>query len=248
VKSNSKAAAVTAGLAALAVSLLVSGGATASVPVASFSAAMPGGPLPADWELAELDSVSPTRFRIVELDGTAVLQMDAEAAAASLYRSLEIDPYETPLLRWRWRVRNPVDGADLRRKLGDDLPARLYVLFDYPLERLPFIERTKIRLARLFAGDAVPAAALCYVWDGRLPSGTVLPNAYTDRVQMVVAESGTDNLGRWVMEERDVAADFRAAFGEEPPPISGIALAADTDQTGASVRSWFGDIGFYRRP
>jgi len=50
-----------------------------------------------------------------------------------------------------------------------------------------------------------------------------------------------------VSEERDVAADSRAAFGEEPPRISGIAIAADTDQTGKNVRAWFADIAFTKR-
>jgi hypothetical protein len=90
----------------------------------------------------------------------------------------------------------------------------------------------------------VPAAALCYVWDGKLPAGTGLWSAYTDRVRLVVVESGPGRLGQWVAEKRNVAADFRAAFGEAPPRISGIAIAADTDQTGAKVRAWIGDIRF----
>ena len=112
---------------------------------------------------------------------------------------------------------------------------------------LPASERAKIALARSVAGDVVPAAALCYVWDGTLPAGTTLWNAYTDRVRMIVVESGAARRGEWVNEERDVAADFRAAFGEEPPPISGVAIAADTDQTGETVRAWFGDIRFAPR-
>lgn len=108
-------------------------------------------------------------------------------------------------------------------------------------------ERGKILLARSVAGDIVPAAALCYVWDGKLPAGTKLWNAYSDRVRVIVVESGSRRLDQWVVEERDIAADFRAAFGEEPPPVSGVAIAADTDQTGETVRAWFGDISFSAR-
>jgi hypothetical protein len=115
------------------------------------------------------------------------------------------------------------------------------------LERLSIVERGKILLARSIAGEMVPAAALCYVWDSTLAEGTTLWNAYTDRVRMIVVESGPRRLGQWVVEERDVEADFRMAFGEAPPPVSGIAIAADTDQTGETVRSWIGDIGFFGR-
>jgi hypothetical protein len=80
-----------------------------------------------------------------------------------------------------------------------------------------------------------PAAALCYVWDNRHLVGVSAWNAYTDRVRMIVVESGPQHAGTWRSEQRGVAADFRAAFGEEAPPVIGIALAADTDNTGESV-------------
>lgn len=215
--------------------------------VGAFSSGSAGGDLPSGWRIAKVPGVDSTRFRTVDRDGLRVVQMDATGAAATLYRAVEIDPDKTPLLRWRWRIRNLVRGADLRNKKGDDVPARLYVMFDYPLGRLSLIERGKMLLARSVAGDLVPAAALCYVWDGKLPADTRLWNAYSNRVAVFVVESGARRIGQWLVEERDVAADYRAAFGEEAPPISGIAIAADTDQTGESVRSWFGDISFSGR-
>ena len=63
---------------------------------------------------------------------------------------------------------------------------------------------------------------------------------------MVVLESGNARAGSWVAESRDVEADFRAAFGlpekAAVPAIDGVALSADTDQTGESVTAWFGDV------
>jgi hypothetical protein len=227
--------------------LLVCAIANADEPVGPFSKGTAGEALPSGWRLAKLPGVKATRFELVDSDGVVALRMDAADAGAALFRPVRIDPARAPILRWRWRVDNLIQTADIRRKDGDDLPARLYVMFDYPLERLSLIERGKIQLARAVAGDMVPAAAICYVWDGNLPAGTSLWNAYTDRVRVVVVESGSGRLGQWVEEQRDVAADFRAAFGEEPPPISGIAVGADTDQTGETVRAWFGDIGFSAR-
>ncbi len=214
------------------------------VVVGAFSSASPGGAFPSGWSVANLARVDPTRFRMVDIDGVTVVQMDASNAAGTLYRPIRIDPHKTPTLRWRWRVRELVEGGDLYEKRGDDSAARLYVMFDYPLEKLSWIDRGKILLARSVAGDILPAAALCYLWDSKLTEETQLWNAYSDRVRVIVAEGGARRLGQWVSEERNVAADFRAAFGEEAPPISGIAIAADTDQTGETVRAWIGDISF----
>jgi hypothetical protein len=104
----------------------------------------------------------------------------------------------------------------------------------------------KLALARLLYGEALPAAALCYVWDNRHPAGTSAWSAYTDRVRVVVLESGAARVGEWVEERRDVAADYRAAFGANAPlhEVSGVAAGNDTDQTGESASAWFGDFRF----
>jgi hypothetical protein len=108
--------------------------------VGDFSSARAGSGLPAGWRVAKLPGVAASRFQLVELEGSTVLQMDADGGAATLYRPVRIDPSGTPVLRWRWRVENLIRGADLTRKQGDDLPARLYIMFDYPLDRLSLIE------------------------------------------------------------------------------------------------------------
>jgi Protein of unknown function (DUF3047) len=78
------------------------------------------------------------------------------------------------------------------------------------------------------AGHPVPSAALSYVGDNRLPPGTILPNAYTDRSRMIVLQSGPARVGEWVLESRDVYVDYQRAFGSEPPRLSGIAIMSDT--------------------
>ncbi len=61
---------------------------------------------------------------------------------------------------------------------------------------------------------------------------------------MVVASSGKAREGQWVTLSRDVAADYRRAFGTAPPRITGVAVAVDTDNTGESTVTYFGDIRF----
>lgn len=213
-----------------------------SLAIARFSAAAPGG-LPEGWEPFSFARFPRhTDYRLASDAGVTVLRAEAEASVSALLRPVRADPRALPLLRWTWKVENLLAKSDIRRKDGDDFPARIYVLFDYDPDRLSFADRSRILLARVIYGAQVPAAALCYVWDNRTAPGTILPNAYTDRVRMVVVRSGAADLGRWVAEERDLARDFRAAFGEDPPMISGIAVGADTDNTGERALSWFGDI------
>ncbi len=213
-----------------------------------FSSGPIGAEPPPGWMLQKLPKVERlTRFDVVDDGGTLVLRARSDGGAASLRHSLYADPKLTPILRWRWRTERLIDAADLTRKAGDDYPARLYVFFDRRTEQMSFKERTLFKLGQARYGDELPSAALCYVWDNRQPVDTVQDNAYTGFVKMVVAASGDAELGRWVSLRRDVAADYRRAFGTEPPAIIGVAVSTDTDNTGESAVTWFGDIRFESR-
>lgn len=61
---------------------------------------------------------------------------------------------------------------------------------------------------------------------------------------MIVVESGADGLNQWISEERNLYEDYKKAFGEEPPMISGVAIMTDTDNTGESAMAYYGDIVF----
>jgi hypothetical protein len=61
---------------------------------------------------------------------------------------------------------------------------------------------------------------------------------------MFVVESGAGKVNQWVNEERNIFEDYKKAFGQEPPMISGIAIMTDTDNTGESATAYYGDILF----
>ena len=210
-----------------------------------FSDTAPGAALPAGWSVQPIPKVErQTRFDLVDDSGTTVLRARADNAAASLRQTLNIAPRDQGQLRWHWKTDRVLDKADLTTKAGDDFAARLYVFFDRQPAQMSFGERVAFKLGRSRYGDQLPAAALCYVWDNTQPVGTLRDNAYTGFVKMIVATSGSARQGQWVSLQRDVAADYRRAFGTAPPRITGIAIAVDTDNTGESTISYFGDIQF----
>ncbi|MDP1069050.1 DUF3047 domain-containing protein, partial [Klebsiella pneumoniae] len=83
---------------------------------------------------------------------------------------------------------------------------------------------------------------LMYVWDSALPVGTVVINPRSDRIRKIVVDSGPAELRRWRDHRRDLAADFRLAFGEEPGPLTSIAVMTDSDNSRASARAWYGPV------
>ena len=132
----------------------------------------------------------------------------------------------------------------MNRKEGDDYAARVYVAFRMPPDTLGFGTRAKLGIARALYGDQVPDAAVNYVWDNRHPIGTRRLNVYTDRAAMVVQRSGNQKAGQWVSERANVLDDVRRAFGTSEVTAELVAVASDTDNTGASASAAFADLHF----
>jgi hypothetical protein len=165
-----------------------------------------------------------------------------------LVRSLEIDLRRTPIVRWRWRVEGVLSKGNVRRKDGDDYPARLYVTFRYEPDRVSGWRKLKYLAARAIYGD-LPIAAINYIWASHAERGLMVGNPYaSDNVKMIVIESGDSQAGSWREEKRNLYADYRAAFGEEPPLVQAVAIMTDTDNTGEAVVAYFGDIVFEAEP
>lgn len=185
------------------------------------------------WREAKLpqQKFPPTRYAIETVDGRPALRMDADGSYGNLVHELRTDA-QGLTLSWRWRVDRFANDADLRSKEGDDNAAKVCVFFDLPLERVPFVERQLLRLARSKTGEALPAATVCYVWDRQIAAGSAVPNPYSRRMRYLVLRSA--ETGRWHEEKRDVAADFLKLFVDEAssaPAVIGVALGADADNT-----------------
>jgi hypothetical protein len=67
-------------------------------------------------------------------------------------------------------------------------------------------------------------------------------------VHVIVLQSGGEFAGQWKVESRDLAADFKAAFGHDAPAVTGVAFGLDMDQTGDTNTAWFGDFVLKAKP
>ena len=217
----------------------------ATIEVGKFSAGTVGQNLPDGWKPLTFRKIEKhTTYTLVRDDDTVVVKAVAEASASGLTREIKINPEEYPIVQWRWKVSNILKKGDVHKKEGDDYPARIYITFEYDSSKLGFFEKAKYEAIRLLYGEYPPLAAINYIWESKAPVGTMVPNPYTDRVMMFVVESGSAKLDQWVSEERNVYEDYKKAFKEEPPMISGVAIMTDTDNTGETATAYYGDIMF----
>ena len=177
-----------------------------SAPAAWLTRLVNTGPAPEPWHFTTLPHKNPTRFEVVRQDGQPVLKVEADDSYGNLVHPVRVALDGAATLAWRWRVERFVDGADLRSRGSDDGAAKLCVFFALPTDRLPFSERTRLALARSATGEDVPSETLCYVWDEKEAKNTLLPNAFTRRIRMLVLESGAAgaNAGGWRSERRNL--------------------------------------------
>ena len=217
---------------------------TPMLEVGKFSANEPRASLPNGWKPLTFKKIPKlTTYELVKDGAQVVVKAVSDSSASGLTKEVRIDPKEFSIVRWRWKVENLLQKSDATRKDGDDYPARLYITFEYDPDKVSFGKKLKYKAGQALFGD-IPIGAINYVWERQAPIGAIIDNAYTNFVKMVVVESGSQRLGAWIEESRNIYEDYRKAFGEEPPIINGVAIMTDTDNTKERAVAYYGDIVF----
>lgn len=200
---------------------------------------------PTGWQPLHFASIEQKTAYFLDRDNDAVVvKAVSNASASGFYNKVDINPQDFPVLSWSWKVKNILQKGDVTIKEGDDYAARIYISFYYDPERLRGTERIKYRLYTLLHDEPPPLAVINYIWANKASVGTFVDNAYSPRVKMIVVESGEKNLNQWQTVTRNIYADYKKAFGEPPGKITAVAIMTDTDNTGESATSWYGDIQF----
>jgi len=178
-----------------------------------------GGHPPSDW-LIKVVHGKPEIAVCTETDGSC-LHLKATKSSYGLEHSIDLNPQETRYLTWRWKVTELPAGGDFRRAATDDQAAQVLVAF-------------------------ADRRVLTYIWDTTAPKGTAQLASSIPFVHIfaVVCESGAGDANRWISESRDVAADYQSAYGRPAPQIKGLRLQINSQHTGSSAESYFGEVAF----
>lgn len=203
--------------------------------------------LPMGWQMLRFQNVAKATDYSVEADGGGTaLKAVSQASASGIYTEVDLDATEFPLITWDWKVANLIEKGDATTKDGDDFPARIIVAFHYDPAEASAFKRVKYEIVRLIYGRYPPGSALVYIWDNRLPVGTMLDNANASWAKMVILESGPSKLAQWVSERRNVSQDYAKAFDHNPPRLKFIGIMTDTDDTGGVATAYYRHLSLNR--
>jgi len=200
------------------------------------------------WDGMLLPTKEPTRYSLdhqapVDAKGQRkALRAQADASASMLLTTLNISPEALRQVHFSWLVPTLIEGSDLGTRQGDDSPVRLVLAFEGDRGNFSAKDAALNELTRLVTGKEMPYATLMYVWCNRRPVGSIIINARTERIRKIVIESGPQGLRQWRNYQRDIHADFEAAFGQAPGHLVGIGIMTDSDNTHSQTQAWYGKI------
>lgn len=198
---------------------------------------------PDGWHPVALPGKAATQYRMAVKEGRTAIEARSERSASLWRQHLARTPAQLGVVEFSWWVQAAVPGADIAQADSEDAAARVLFAFDGDHGRLSPRNRMLFDLAQALTGERPPYATLMYVFGTHAtPEGTVVRGARSDRIRKIVVDAGDGRARQWRMHRRDLVADFRLAFGEDPGPLLSVALMTDTDNTGTRATAWYGPV------
>lgn len=164
-------------------------------------------------------------FEVAEADGGHAVLMKADRATGSLMIPVKgVDLNRTPILRWRWAVTTLPEGADGRDPKKDDQAIGIYI----------------------GSGGMLSRKSVAYRWETDTPVGAEGDARYGAgivRIRWFALRNKDGGTNTFVVEERNVAADYRKAFGKVPDEIA-LSVSCNSQYTGTKAAAMLDWIEF----
>jgi hypothetical protein len=179
--------------------------------------------IPPDWQL-KVNHGKPEVSTCPSDDGSC-LHLKSNKASFALERGVDVDPAQLPYLTWKWKVGQLPDHGDFRHPGTDDQAAQVLVAF-------------------------ADRRVISYIWDTSAPKGASQMTGFIPLVHVfaVVCESGAGDVNRWLAESRNVVADYQRAFGKPAPRVKALRIQINSQHTGTTAESYFGEVAFRSTP
>ncbi len=192
----------------------------AEVVVMDFSKPFSLDPLPPGWYHRKFLTRRPMRMSFATKDGVPALRCETHASGSMLFRHVDIDLRQYPILGWRWYIEQAINSPlDERTRQGDDHPARIFIAM------------------RTASGEQ---RAMEVIWGNRLKAGDY---KYIGGFPHYVVDGGNENVGKWRREQINLKRIYEVIWKDGAPVrVEEMALFCDSDDTRTSSISYFADV------
>jgi hypothetical protein len=200
------------------------------------------------WEIFRVPGKQPASYSYVRHEGRDAVLAKVEASGSILRHRHRIEPDQLGLVRFSWNVPNAGAGANLTLPQLDDVPVRVVLAFEGDRSRLSMKNSLLSELSRLLTGEEMPFATLVYSWSRVNRPGEVIVNDRTDRIRKIVVDSGDQGYNEWRSYERDIRADYRKAFGEDPGALLSFAVFTEGEKNEGQLQAFYGPLTLVPAP
>jgi DUF3047 family protein len=185
--------------------------------------------IPAEWKGQQWGSPA-YDLTVAEDDGMRVLHLRSKNEGSTVSKDIKgkVNLKETPVLEWKWKMIALPKGGNSCVKATDDQAGQLFVAWP----RFPESVRSRI---------------IGYVWDTTQPVGQICKSEKTGTVTYIVVRSGSADVGKWITVRRNVRADFKQVYGEEPDDPGAVSISIDSNDTHTYSEAMVGPIAFKRQ-
>lgn len=194
------------------------------------------------WEIFRVPGKQPASYSYVRHEGRDAVLAKAEASGSILRHRYRIEPDQLGLVRFSWNVPYAGAGANLTLPQLEDVPVRVVLAFEGDRSRLSMKNAMLSELSRLLTGEEMPFATLVYSWSRVNQPGEVVVNDRTDRIRKIVVDSGDHGYNEWRSYERDIRADYRRAFGEDPGALLSFAVFTEGERNEGQLQAFYGPL------
>ena len=184
--------------------------------------------LPNGWSL-EKSPGSESKISVGQDKEVHFVHLLSVKDAFGLKKEISFDIRKYPYFSWRWKALRLPPKGDIRKRETDDEAGQVYILFP----KFPTTVNTR---------------SMGYIWDSQAPQGSSGTSTAYSKMKYVVLQSGTEKVGQWIWETRNVYEDYKKSFEEDPPKVGGVLLYINTQHTGSSAEIEYGDIFFSSQP
>ena len=238
--------AVTSRGGTLGPALGVTGTAWAAVSAAAMRNAGHGEDL--TWEIFRVPGKEPTRYSYEQHDGRDAVLAMANASGSILRHRQRVEPADLGRVSFSWKV--PTAGTAIAGGKAvngslpelEDVPVRVVLAFEGDRSRFSFKNTMLNELSMLITGEELPFATLIYAWSRVNKPGEVVINDRTDRIRKIIVDSGDHGYNQWLAYERDIRADYRKAYGEEPGALLSFAVFTEGERNEGPLQAWYGPV------
>lgn len=194
------------------------------------------------WEIFRVPGKQPTDYSYVRHEGRDAVRAQADATGSILRHRHRIEPADLGRISFSWNVPPPGAGANTSLPELEDVPVRVVLAFEGDRSRFSFKNSMLSELSLLLTGEELPFATLIYAWSRVNKPGEVLMHERTDRIRKLVVNSGDQGYNEWLSYERDIRADYRQAFGEEPGALLSFAVFTEGERKEGRLRAFYGPL------